>query len=392
MAINYHVLVIGGGSTGAALVHDLALRGFRVTLVERGELTSGTAGRHHGLLHSGGRYAVKDQESARECIEENQILRRIAPGSFEENDGLFVAITDEDVAYRDKFVEGCTECGIPTQILTREETLRLEPHVNPQMKLSVRVPDATMDCWRVPMRFFATAKHNGANIQPYTEVIEIVRRDRTVVGARVKSHVTGKVSEIGADMVVNATGAWAEQISEMAGVRVPVRPSPGVMVAVRGRWCNMVFNRLAPSGDGDIIVPQRALSVIGTTSWYTDDPDRLGLPEDHIQMMYEKGGEMIPALKTAPFRAAWSAARPLIGDETLEGGRELSRTFKCYDHKVRDGVEGIVTISGGKGTTMRGMAEATVNVVVQKLGVDAPCRTRTVVLLPYWAYYQEVQG
>ncbi len=392
MALNYHVLVIGGGSTGAALVHDLALRGFRVTLVERGELTSGTAGRHHGLLHSGGRYAVKDQESARECIEENQILRRIAPGSFEENDGLFVAITDADVAYRDKFVKGCTECGIPTQVLTREQALRLEPHLNPEMKLAVRVPDGTLDCWRLPMRFFASAKHNGAKIQPYTEVVDILRRENTVVGARVKSHVTGKVTEIGADMVVNATGAWAEKLSEMAGVRVPVRPSPGVMVAVRGRWCNMVVNRLAPAGDGDIIVPQRALSVIGTTSWYTDDPDRLGLPEDHVQMMYEKGGELIPAVKSAPFRAAWSAARPLIGDEVLEGGRELSRTFKCYDHKVRDGVEGIVTISGGKGTTMRGMAEATANVVVQKLGVDAPCRTREVVLLPYWAYYQEVQG
>jgi len=117
MPEKYHVLVIGGGSTGAALAHDLTLRGFRVTLVERGELTSGTAGRHHGLLHSGGRYAVKDQESARECIEENRILRRIAPGSFEENDGLFVAITDEDVAYKEKFVRGCAECDIPTQVI-----------------------------------------------------------------------------------------------------------------------------------------------------------------------------------------------------------------------------------------------------------------------------------
>jgi glycerol-3-phosphate dehydrogenase len=383
----FHVLVIGGGSTGAGLAHDFALRGFRTTLVERGELTSGTAGRHHGLLHSGGRYAVKDQESARECIEENLILRRIAPGSFEENDGLFVAITDEDVAYKDKFIKGCTECGIPTRVLSAQEVIAREPHVNPKVKLAVQVPDATLDCWRLPMRFFATAKRNGADIRPYTEVVAILRSGNTVTGARMKSHVTGKVYDIGADIVVNATGAWAEIVSEMAGVRVPVKPSPGVMVAVVGRWCNMVFNRLAPSGDGDIIVPQRSLSVIGTTSWYTDDPDRLGLPEDHVQMMYDKGGEMIPALKTADFRAAWSAARPLIGDEGLDTGRELSRTFKAYDHKERDGVEGIVTISGGKGTTMRGMAELTANVVCKKLGVKAPCRTRESVLLPYWAYY-----
>src|SRR5437867_11154162 len=110
-----HVLIIGGGGTGGALAHDLTLRGLRVTLVERGEFTSGTTGRHHGLLHSGARYAVDDQESAVECIEENRILRRICPGSFEENDGLFVAITDEDMAYYDDFVSGCAQTGIPTQ-------------------------------------------------------------------------------------------------------------------------------------------------------------------------------------------------------------------------------------------------------------------------------------
>ncbi|MGZ6674164.1 MAG: FAD-dependent oxidoreductase, partial [Solirubrobacteraceae bacterium] len=94
-----HVLIVGGGGTGGALAHDLALRGVRVTLVERGELTSGTTGRHHGLFHSGGRYAVNDRESAVECIEENRILRRICPGTFECNDGLFVAIEEEDLEY-----------------------------------------------------------------------------------------------------------------------------------------------------------------------------------------------------------------------------------------------------------------------------------------------------
>ncbi len=385
--LNYHVLVIGGGSTGAALAHDFALRGFRTTLVERGELTSGTAGRHHGLLHSGGRYAVKDQESARECIEENIIMRRIAPGSFEENDGLFVAITDEDVAYKDKFLQGCAETGIPTRVLSPDQVKAVEPYINPEVKLAVQVPDATLDCWRLPMRFFATAKHNGADIRPYHEVTAILRRGDTVTGVKTLSHIDGKEYEFGADIVVNATGAWAEIVGHLGGVHVPVRPNPGVMVAVKGRWCNMVFNRLAPSGDGDIVVPQRSLSVIGTTSWYTDDPDRLGLPEEHIEKMYRLGGEMIPALRTAEFRAAWAAARPLIGEELPGAARELSRTFKAYDHKVRDGVEGIVTISGGKGTTMRGMAELTANLVCQKLGVDAPCRTRETVLLPYWAYY-----
>jgi glycerol-3-phosphate dehydrogenase len=383
-----HVLIVGGGGTGGALAHDLTLRGIKVTLVERGEVTSGTTGRHHGLLHSGARYAVGDRESAIECIEENTILRRICPGSFEENDGLFVAITDEDMEYLEPLLKGCADCGIPTQTLTRDEALRLEPLLNPELKAAVRIPDATMDAMRMPLRFFATAKHGGAGIHSYMEVEGLLVHDHLVSGAVVLDHVTGKEGEIRADIVVNATGPWAELIAAMAGVDVPIRPSPGVLLALRGRLSNMVINRMHKSGDGDIVVPQRALSIVGTSSWTVDDPDDLGVPEDHVRRMYEEGSKLIPAIKTAEFRAAWSAARPLIGSkDQVDSGRELSRTFKTYDHKETDGVEGFVTITGGKGTTLRGMGELCANVLCAKLGIEAECQTRDTVLLPHEAYY-----
>ncbi len=383
-----HVLIIGGGGTGGALAHDLTLRGIKVTLVDRGEVTSGTTGRHHGLLHSGARYAVGDKESAVECIEENTILRRICPGSFEENDGLFVAITDEDMEYLQPFLEGNEACGIPTQQLTPAEALALEPNLNPELKAAVRIPDATMDAMRMPLRFFATAKHGGATILPYMEVMDLIVHDRVVSGAVVRDHVTGKEGRILADIVVNATGPWSERIATMAGVDVPIRPSPGVLLALRGRLCNMVINRLHRSGDGDIVVPQRGLSVVGTSSWTVEDPDDLGVPRDHVQKMYEEGAKLIPAVKRAEFRAAWSAARPLIGSRgEADTGRELSRTFKTFDHKESDGLEGFVTITGGKGTTLRGMAELCANVICAKLGIEAECRTRETVLLPHTAYY-----
>ncbi|MFW5940441.1 MAG: FAD-dependent oxidoreductase [Chloroflexota bacterium] len=384
----FHALIIGGGGTGAAVAHDLALRGLQVTLLERGEVTSGTTGRHHGLLHSGARYAVKDQESAIECIEENEILRRIAPGSFEENDGLFVALTDEDVEYGHQLLEGCGECGIPTERLTGKAARELEPNLSPETKMAIRIPDATMDAMRMPLRFFATAKQNGAVIKAYHEVQDIIIRQGVATGVHAIDHTSGRSYEIGADIIINAAGPWCGQIADMAGVEVPIRPSPGVMLALEGRLCNMVINRMTPSGDGDIIVPQRGLSVVGTSSWVVDDPDDLGLPKDHVRLMYEEGSKMIPLVNHAPFRAAWSAARPLIGTRKADAdsGRELSRTFKCFDH-ADEGVEGFVTITGGKATTLRGMAESTVNVVVDKLGIDAPCRTREVVLLPFEAYY-----
>jgi len=104
--------------------------------------------------------------------------------------------------------------------------------------------------------------------------------------------------------------------------------------------------------------------------------------------MVDEGSKMIPLVRQAPFRAAWSAARPLIGPRKADAdsGRELSRTFKCFDHAT-EGVEGFVTITGGKATTLRGMAEATADVVVDKLGLQALCRTRETVLLPFEAYY-----
>jgi glycerol-3-phosphate dehydrogenase len=383
-----HVLIVGGGGTGGALAHDLTLRGLKVTLVERGELTSGTTGRHHGLLHSGARYAVGDKESAVECIEENMILRRIAPGSFEENDGLFVAITDEDMAYHEDFVRSCKECGIPVQELRPDEALRLEPLLNPELKAAVRVPDATMDAMRMPLRFFATAQQGGAELINYLEVVGLLRHDHVVSGAAVRDRVTREEREIRADLTINATGPWSEKIAAMAGVDVPIRPSPGVLLALRGRLCNMVVNRMHKSGDGDIVVPQRALSIVGTSSWTVEDPDDLDVPEDHVEKMLEEGSKLIPAVRRAAFRAAWSAARPLIGPRgEADTGRELSRTFKTFDHAETDGVEGFVTITGGKATTLRGMAQLCADVVCRKLGIDAECRTRDTVLLPHTAYY-----
>jgi glycerol-3-phosphate dehydrogenase len=381
-----HVLIVGGGGTGGALAHDLALRGLRVTLVERGEFTSGTTGRHHGLLHSGARYAVSDHESAIECIEENRLLRTIAPGSFEENDGLFVAIDDDDMDYLPEFLAGCEASGIPAERLGSDRAIALEPLLNPAVKAAVRVPDATMDAMRMPMRFFATAAANGARLLNYVEATGLLILGGLVSGVAVRDHVTGRDGQIHADLVVNATGPWSERVARLAGVDVPIRPSPGVMLAVRGRLCNMVLNRLHRSGDGDIVVPQRGLSVVGTSSWVVEDPDELDVPQDHVRRMVEEGSKLVPAVREAPFRAAWSAARPLIGSRGADSGRELSRTFKTIDHAEADGIEGFVTITGGKATTLRGMAELCADVVCRKLGIDEPCRTRDTVLLPHTAF------
>ena len=98
------VIVIGGGATGTAVLRDLAMRGLNAMLFERGNLSDGTTGNFHGLLHSGGRYAVKDKPAARECRHETQILRRIAPRAIEDTGGLFVTLDDDDEAFLPLFL------------------------------------------------------------------------------------------------------------------------------------------------------------------------------------------------------------------------------------------------------------------------------------------------
>lgn len=383
-----HILIIGGGGTGAALAHDLTLRGFQVSLFEKGEYFSGATGRHHGLLHSGGRYAVGDAEAARECIEENMILRHLAPEAIEQNDGLFVALNDEDVEFSIQFLKACERAEIPTNVLRPQQALAFEPELNPDLKLAIQVPDAAFDAWRLPLHFLATARVHGAQLYHFTEVIGIHRSAGAVTGLRVLDYATERERDVYGDLVVNATGAWAGRITAMVDAEVPIHPGPGVMVAIAKRVTNMVINRLHPAGEGDIVVPQRKFSVLGTSLWLAEDPDKEETPHDHIQRMVELCAEMVPGVKHIAKHSAWSASRPLIGVGEYQNPQQISRTFDCFDHKVKDQLEGFVSIIGGKATTLRAMAEKTADVVCRKLGRDIPCRTRTTPLVSYRKFYK----
>jgi len=396
---NPHVIVIGGGGTGAALAYDLGLRGVRVTLLERGELTSGTTGRHHGQLHCGARYAVQDREIGRECMVENAILRRIASASIEFNLGLFIALTAEDERYCETFLPACEACGIPTRLLTAAQALAMEPRLNPKLRLAVQVPDGSMDAWRLALQFFASARSLGADIRTFSEVVGLKvapvtiaggegRRPCQVTGVKVRDYRSGRDYEIGGDLVINATGAWSKKVVGMAGIDISISPSPGTMVAVKGRLTNMVISRLHPAGDGDIIIPQRNLSIIGSTQWLAEDPDDIGVPHRDIENLLRCAAELVPAFKYATFHAAWAAPRPLVGESGGSAGlRSLSRDFSLIDHGEADGVDRFLSIIGGKATTLRGMAEITADRVCRQLGIQAACRTSEQPLLPARSYY-----
>jgi glycerol-3-phosphate dehydrogenase len=384
-----HVAIVGGGGTGAALAHDLSLRGLKVSLCEKSEFLSGTTGRHHGLLHSGARYAVHDPVAARECIEENRILRHIAPGSFEENGGLFVALDDSDLAYREKFIQACRDCGIPTEDMPPAHARQREPRLNPNLLAAVRVPDAVMDAWRLPLRFLATARHNGARLYRYHKVTELLRKSDSITGVGLLDLRTRNRFRLKADLVVLTAGAWSGRLGRTAGIDIPVQPAPGVMVAVENRLVDMVINRMRPAGDGDIVVPQRRLTIAGTSTWLADDPERFETPAGEVQRMIDLGAEMVPALADTGVKAVWSAARPLLAAKDRSHPQGITRRFQCIDHDRRDGLEGLISLIGGKATTLRAMAEAGADLICQKLGHHTPCQTAVAPLLSHRAFYRK---
>ncbi len=380
-----HVIIVGAGFTGVATAHDLALRGCDVTVVERGDLCNGTSGRTHGLLHSGGRYSVKDQESAIECIDENIILRRIVPQVIEPNGGLFLALNESDLAYAEQFIDSCQECHIPLEELKPSQVLKMEPNINPKVLVAFLIPDGTFDPLRLALAFAGTAKHNGAKFRTFTEVQSLLLDGNgNVTGIKVLNRASCQTEELRADVVINAAGAWSGQIAAMAGLDAPVKPTPGIMVAYEQRFVQRALNRLNVPGDGDIILPQRRMVVVGTSSYEAENVDYIPVTDDQVKLMLDRGSELIPGIRSVKPRGIYMAARPLVGGGS---GRSMARTFKCYDHKDSHNVDGLVTITGGKATTLRAMAEKTADVACAKLGITTLCVTKETPLLSYRQYY-----
>jgi glycerol-3-phosphate dehydrogenase len=375
------VLIIGGGVTGAGLARDLALRGIDCVLVEKDDVNAGASGGNHGLLHSGARYVGVDAVAARECRDEGALLKRLASHCIEETGGLFVALKGDDERYVADFPGLCARSGIDVCAMETREALELEPELSERIVAAYAVPDGSIDPFKLSLDNVADAVRLGARFMSKTEVISFQKRANAIETTTVRSTTTGVETRIRAQVVVSAAGAWSGHIAAMAGAQIELVYSKGTLLVTHDRVAQRVINRLRPATDADIVVPGGTVSILGTTSVRISDPDDFQPTIGEIDLIIDEAGAMIPVLNRTRYIRAFSGVRPLFGPSSGGGDRTISRSFALLDHEF-EGVTNLVTITGGKLTTFRLMAEKAADLVLSKMGVDTPCLTRTFPLPP----------
>lgn len=376
--VETEVLVIGGGVTGAGVMRDLALRGVHCLLIDKRDLCAGASGGNHGLLHSGARYVLSDPPAAVECRKESDLLKRLAPNCIEETGGIFISVDGDDQEFGEQFPELCSKAGISCVEISPAEAQELEPHLTANIQKAYLVPDATVDPFRLALENVNHARLiNGSEYYPHTEIVEFVKADGEIKEAVCRDAKSGNIIHVFAKQIVNAGGAWAMNIARLAGCQdVSLLYSKGTLLVSNDRITERVINRLRPPADGDILVPGGTVTVLGTTSVRTDNLEKILPTVDEVNRNIAEGAAMVPALSKTRFIRAFSRVRPLLQSSGEEDDRNVTRGYALFDH-LSQGLSNFCTITGGKLTTYRLMAEKTADLIAARLGNDQICKTTT---------------
>ncbi len=251
----------------------------------------------------------------------------------------------------------------------------MEPRLNPKIIGAVQVPDGAIDPFTLVVENARDAESRGARFLIHTEVTGLIRDGLRIAGVRVCDRITGEEYAIAATWVINATGAWANRILGLAGLKIGLALSKGSMLITNTRLSERVLNRCHPPASGDIIVPNDTVSILGTTSLRAEDMEHYEVTPEEVTFLVVELSRMIPDLKGERFTRAYAGVRPLLQSEETCDDREISRSFALIDHGSCDGIAGLVTITGGKLMTYRLMAEKTVDFLCERMGLHVPCST-----------------
>ncbi|MDW5442520.1 glycerol-3-phosphate dehydrogenase/oxidase [Polaromonas sp. SM01] len=368
----YDVAIIGGGATGLGVALDAAARGFSVVLVESHDFAKGTSSRATKLVHGGVRYLAQGNISlVREALHERTHLLANAPHlaqplpfvmpsyKFWETPFYGVGLKMYDA------LAGKAGLG-PTEFLNRSETLGCLPTARQDgLKGGVKYWDGQFDDARLALALARSAARAGALLVNYCAATGLVHEGGKLVGLTVMDHESGQALTLRAKCVVNAAGVWVDQLRLLDGQAIGreakpmVAPSQGVHIVVDRSFLPTDHALLVPkTADGRVLfaVPWLGKTILGTTDTPRSDLARepLAFREELDFILGESARYLSKAPGPADIKSIWVGLRPLVKPPEDDGDstQALSR-----EHTVLVSKSGLVTVTGGKWTTYRAMAE-----------------------------------
>ena len=375
----FDLAVVGGGATGLGVALDAAARGFSVVLVESHDFAKGTSSRATKLVHGGVRYLAQGNISlVREALHERSTLLANAPHlaqplafvmpsyKFWEAPFYGVGLKMYD-ALAGKAGLGATE------FLNRDETLALLPNIKRDgpggsLKGGVKYWDGQFDDARLALALARTAAAKGALLVNYCAATALIHAAGKVTGLYVKDIETGKTYGIKARAVINATGVWVDQFRLEDGqalgrdVKALVAPSQGVHIVVDKSFLPGNHAMLIPkTADGRVLfaVPWLGKTILGTTDTPRSDVVRepLAFKEEVDFILNESARYLTHAPARADIKSIWVGLRPLVKPVDDDGDAAESTKGLSREHTILISHSGLVTVTGGKWTTYRAMAE-----------------------------------
>ncbi|WP_412468658.1 FAD-dependent oxidoreductase [Pedobacter sp. KLB.chiD] len=378
--INWDFIIIGGGATGLGIALDAASRGFKTLLVEQSDFAKGTSSRSTKLVHGGVRYLAQgDIGLVKHALKERGLLQQNAKHLVNKEEFLIPCYNWFSVV---KYLTGLTlydwlagkySFG-KSKFFSKKTTLSMMPGIKAQgLKGSIRYYDGKFDDARLAVNIAQTAIENGASLLNYTKVKGLLKSGDMVTGIETLDMITGSTAKYNGKIVINATGVFVDDILQMnnPATKKMVRPSQGVHVVLSKSFLNSESALMIPkTADGRVLfaVPWHEHLLVGTTDTPLNEHslEPRALKEEVDFIMGTAAGYFNRKPLAEDILSVFSGLRPLAAPANgdTNSTKEISR-----DHKLIVSAKGLITITGGKWTTYRLMAEETVDLAIAHAGL-----------------------
>ncbi len=392
----FDVVIVGGGATGLGVAVDAASRGLSVAVFEEHDYGKGTSSRATKLLHGGVRYLAQGNIAlVREALHERTAVLANAPALAHKLAFVMPSYRWTDTPFYGAGLKmydvlaGKAGLG-STEFLSAAQTRALLPNVAPRLgsstlKGGVKYWDAQFDDARLAFALAATAERDGAVVLNHCAVTRLLHEAGRVTGVAVRCRETGREQSVAGRCVVNATGVWVDALRQADAqhlarpVQPMVAPSQGVHVVVdRSFWPSDHALLVPKTQDGRVLfaVPWLGSVILGTTDTPRESVAHEPQPLAHeLEFILSEAARYLakPPLR-ADVKSIWVGMRPLVKPPDDDGGntKALSR-----EHTILVSKSGLLTVTGGKWTTYRAMAEDVMARAVAEglVQTTTPCKT-----------------